>query len=136
MSLQEQIDSLITILNSNNSTTRPLLDNHSIPICLTLNFLIKHGKINDAKAYLKNVLFSIRLGYETHRRLPDGNNSVDNVIRFTARKEKSVFYSDKTSHLIGILFEYLAILNMAEEYEFNQKFFENIPIGIWCVCSL
>lgn len=128
--VDEQLFNLITVLNSNDGTTRPFLDNHSIPICLTLNFLIQHGRINDAKKYLRNVLSSIQLGFETHKRLPDGNNRLESVIQFIVTGKKSVYYQEQTSHLFGILFEYLATLDMAVEYGVFKRFVEKIKIDL------
>jgi hypothetical protein len=111
-------------LNANDGISRPFFDNHSIPIALTLNFLIRNGHKEPAMSYLRNVVDSILLGYRTHGRLPDGNNSMDSVIRLAVTRKKSVYYQDGTSHLFGMILEYTAILNMEEEYHTFRAFIE------------
>ncbi|MBS1598463.1 MAG: hypothetical protein JST75_09555 [Bacteroidetes bacterium] len=125
-----QLQTLIEILNQNDGTTRPLLDNHSIPICLVLDFLIGQDKKEDAKNYLRNVLASIAKGYHTHKRLPDGRNSIESVIRFEVTRKKSVFFEDRTSHLLALLFSYIAALDMQEEYNGFKEFVESINIDL------
>ncbi|MCG9911528.1 MAG: hypothetical protein MH137_09535 [Flavobacteriales bacterium] len=127
---QIKIDYLIAILNGNIQGTRPLLDNHSIPICLVLNYLIKNNREDDAKAFLGNLLGSIQVAYEAHKRLPDGANNLENVIQYVIKREKSISYVDSTSHLIGILFEYLALLGMKNEYYHYRDFVNNLKLDI------
>ncbi len=114
--LDEQLFNLIQILNNNDGTTRPFFDNHSIPICLTLNFLIENSREGDAKSYLRNVITSIQLAYNTHKRLPDGRSRIESVIQLVVTNKKSVYYEEQTSHLFGILFEYLCLLDMKDDY--------------------
>lgn len=124
------IEGLIQVLNANDATTRPLLDNHSIPICLTVAYFVRHGRENDAKSFLRNVFHSVRLGWETFRRLPDGNNRIESVIRFIVTRKKSVFYVDQTSHLIAILFELLVLLDMESEYTEYRPFFAALKLDL------
>lgn len=124
----DQVFVLIEILNKNDGMTRPFFDNHSIPICLTLNFFIAHKRLDAAKSYLKNVLQSIRLAFDIHKRLPDGHNRIESVIQLVLRKQKSVYYEDKTSHLLGALAEYLALLDMEEEYYTFKTFVESCQV--------
>jgi len=124
----DQVFILIEILNKNDGMTRPFFDNHLIPICLTLNFFITHKRIDAARSYLKNVLQSIRLAFDIHKRLPDGHNRIESVIQLVLRKQKSVYYEDKTSHLLGALAEYLAVLDMEEEYYSFKTFVENCQV--------
>lgn len=127
---EQQLVELITILNNNDGTTRPMFDNHSIPICLTINFLINRGKLEDARSYLRNVIRSIQLAFNTHRRLPDGRSRIESVIRFVIAGQKSIYYEDNTSHLFGILSEYLAVLEMQDEYYGFKKFIADLNIDV------
>jgi len=124
----DQVDTLIDILNKNDGMTRPFFDNHSIPICLTLNYFIRHKRLDAARSYLRNVLISMRLAYDANQRLPDGHNRIESVIQFVLRKQKSVYYADKTSLLLGALFEYLALLDMETEYYDFKKFVERCKV--------
>jgi|GEM_PF-307273 len=128
--LDNQINDLTSILNSNDGTIRPIFDNHSIPVCLVLNFLIENGRIEDAKEYLRNVQGAIQVAQQTHQRLPDGKNRIESVIRYIVRRQKSAYYEDATSHLFGILLEYMAVLDMKDEYDAFKKFITAMKIDI------
>lgn len=128
--LDNQIGDLATILNNNDGTTRPIFDNHSIPVCLVLNFLIENERIEDAKAYLRNVQGSIQIAQQTYRRLPDGKNRIESIIRYVVRGQKSVYYEDSTSHLFGMLLEYMAVLNMKNEYAAFKEFIMTLKIDV------
>ena len=119
---------LVQIIN-NNSTKRPLLDNHSIPIFLILTRLMN---INPelAKEYLNELVENIIIGYKVAKRLPDGGNNIETVIRFILTGKKSIYYIDSTSLLIGMLFEFLGILKMENEYKKFRDFISDIKIDI------
>jgi hypothetical protein len=121
---------LCTIIKSNDSVYRPFFDNHSIPLHLILKYFIEKGKLDDAKTFLLNCITAIHLGYYTNKRLPDGRNSIDNIIRYAVRYEKSVYYEENTSHLLGMLYEYLAILGLENEYISLRKFFDEAKIDL------
>ena len=124
----QQTSTLVQLLNANDGISRPFFDNHSIAIALTLNFLIRNGHKEPAIRYLRNVVDSIMLGYRTHGRLPDGNNSMDSVIRLAVTRKKSVYYQDSTSHLFGMILEYIAILNLEEDYHTFRAFIETAKV--------
>jgi hypothetical protein len=127
---KEQINNVIQIINNNDGTSRPFFDNHSIPICLTLNFLINNDRKEDAKSYLSNVIQSIQLSYSTHRRLPDSRNGIESVIQYVVTKKKNVYYEEKTSQLFGIVCEYLCFLDMEEGYIQFKEFLEEIKVDL------
>lgn len=128
--VDEQLDNLLTVLNENDGTARPWFDNHSIPITLTINYLITLGRLDDAKRYLAFVLDSIQLSYYANKRLPDGNNSMENVIRLVVKDDKSIYYEIRTSTLFAILLEYTAVLDMKDLYENFKSFLEEIKIDL------
>lgn len=124
---------LSSVINSNSVSFRPLVDINSIPIIDILNlYLILEDK-KSAVNYLKGVLSYIINGKEKYDRLPDANNSYENVIRFTVTGEKPVYYSDSTSPLLAVLLEYIAILDLEEEYNTVRKFVidNKIDLGIF-----
>jgi len=128
--MAEHISDLQIVIENNDSTHRPLLDIHSIPIIQALDYFISRGKTDEARIYLGKVWESIIVGYKTFKRLPDGNNSIKSVIRYMVTGEKNIYFMDKTSHLMGALLEYLALLNMEEEYEVVQEFLKEIAIDL------
>ncbi|WP_420573035.1 hypothetical protein [Kordia sp.] len=124
---------LSSVINSNSVSFRPLIDINSIPIINILNIYLNLNKKQSAINYLQIVLNYIINGKEKYNRIPDANNSYENVIRFTITGEKSVYYSDSTSPLLAVLVEYTAILNLEEDYNRVRKFIiENeIDLGIF-----
>jgi len=122
---------LTAVINSNDGTYRPILDDHSIPILLTTLFYIKNGFHKNAKDYILKVFEQIMLGKNLGGRLPDGNNNPESIIRLIVRREKSVYYEDNGSMLIGMLFELLAVLKMEEEYYLMKKQFDNLQLSTY-----
>lgn len=124
---------LIPILNANSVSSRPLLDIHSIPIIDILKLLTETGDTESAKNYLSEILFYICLGKDKYDRLPDANNSERNVIKLITTKEKSIYYSDSTSPLLAVLMEFIAILDMEEEYYKMRDFVKKhkIDLGVF-----
>ncbi|WP_036841311.1 hypothetical protein [Polaribacter sp. Hel_I_88] len=121
---------LLNVIKANSVSARPLLDIHSNVIIDILIILIKNGELDEAKTYLKEVLAYIKLGKENHDRLPDANNSIENVIKFTVTRNKPVYYSDSTSPLLSVLVEFVAILGLENEFNMVKKFVEKYDIGL------
>lgn len=124
---------LSAVINANSVSLRPLVDINSIPIVDVLNIYLLLGDKLSATNYLQNVLSYIMNGKEKYNRMPDANNSYENVIRFTITKEKPVYYSDSTSPLLAVLLEYVAILNLEDDYNMVRNFvIENkIDLGLF-----
>lgn len=120
---------LITILRNNESAIRPLLDNHSISIFLILDRLIQINR-EEAIKFLKIVIENLKIGYAVSKRLPDGGNNLDVVIRYILTGKKSVYYIDSTSLLMGMLIEFIAILGMEKEYSEFKEFIQQANIDI------
>ena len=55
---------------------------------------------------------------------------MENVIRYVVTGKKSVFYEEKTSHLLGYLFKYLAKFDMDKEYIELRSFVTAIKLDI------
>jgi hypothetical protein len=124
---------LIQVINSNDVADRPLIDIHSIPIINILKLFIDFGKPQNAKNYLQRVLGTIMYTKDNLGFLPDANNSIENVIKFTTIGVKPVYYSDSTSPLLTVLFEFMAILDMEDEYVAMREFVKkhDIELGIF-----
>jgi len=124
---------LISVINSNSVSLRPLVDINSIPIVDSLNLFLSIGEKKSAINYLKGVLSYLINGKEKYDRMPDANNSYENVIRLTVTGNKSVYYSDTTSPLLSVLLEYIAILDLEEEYGIVREFVikHEINLGIF-----
>ena len=130
---KETIEPLVSIINSNSVSQRPLVDINSIPIIDILNLLIGSGDKQSAINYLKGVISYIKSGKEKHNRLPDAHNNYESVIRFIVTNEKPVYYSDSTSPLLAVIIEYIAIFDLEDEYNGIRKFIidKKIDLGIF-----
>lgn len=121
---------LVSIINNNSVSSRPLIDIHSSTIISILNLFIAYGELQNAKNYLKLVLGQIKFTKEKLDFIPDANNSIQNVIKFTITGSKPVYYSDSTSPILTVLLEYLALLDMEEEYEVMKEFIHESKIDL------
>lgn len=126
---KEKCEQIFLEIVKNNASTRPLLDNHSVSIYLTIERLVSID-VKEAKVYLAKVIESIMIAYEMNKRLPDGGNNLEVVIKYVVSNEKSVYYVDSTSLLMGMLLEYLAIFNMNKEYLEFRKFIKETGTDI------
>lgn len=108
------------LILQNNVSTRPLIDIHSNTIVDILNLMIEFDAIDDAKEYLSLVIGYIIYRKEKNGILPDANNSIENVIKFTTTGKKPIYYSDSTSPILSVLLEYTAILDLEKEF-YNLK---------------
>ena len=124
---------LSAVINANSVSLRPLVDINSTPIINILNIYIHLNDKQSAINYLQGVLSYLINGKKKYDRMPDANNSYENVIRFTIENEKPVYYSDTTSPLLAVLLEYIAILNLEDDYNMVREFvIENkIDLGLF-----
>lgn len=127
------LEILEDVINKNNVARRPLIDIHSLTLINVLNILIELGDLDYAKNHLMEVCGYITLRYRDYKILPDANNSIINVIKFTQTRMKPVYYSDSTSPLLSVIMEYLALLDMEKTF-YDMKDFVNtnkIDLGLF-----
>ena len=124
---------LSEVLNNNSVSAKPFIDIHSLPIMDAVNLLIASNEPEHAKTYLNEVFSYIKIRKDKYDILPDASNSIENVIKLTVTGIKPVYYSDSTSPILGVLLEYLAILDMKESYEFMRDFIieKEIDLGVF-----
>jgi hypothetical protein len=130
---KEVAKQFLSVIGTNSVSCRPLVDINSIPIIDILNLLIFIEDKQSAINYLTSILGYLINGKEKYNRMPDANNDYESVIRFTVTGEKPIYYSDSTSPLLAVLMEYIAILNLKQEYYNVREFIiENkIDLGIF-----
>ncbi len=92
-----------TIILNNSGCSRPLLDNHSIPIVLTLLFFIANGEEDFAAEYLRNIFNNIVLIKAIDGRLPEFSSDMDSLIEYCATGQRPENYTDNASYLINTL---------------------------------
>lgn len=118
------------VVQANNVSARPLIDIHSITIIGILNFFIALGDLETAKKYLIEVCGYVTLRHRDYKILPDANNSISSVIKFTESRAKPVYYSDSTSPLLNVIMEYLVILEIEDRFFFMKKFINDNKIDL------
>ena len=131
LSIKKKKEILSNVIKSNDGTYRPLLDNHSVPIIMIILFYIENGYISEAKEYLNNVFEQIIINKNMIGIMPDGKNNPESLIRLIVRREKSIYYEDSASMLLGMLFEVLAVLKMKDEYSNYKEHFKNIQLSTY-----
>ncbi|MEP6261476.1 MAG: hypothetical protein ABJ092_07860 [Gillisia sp.] len=121
------------VVQHNSVSKRPLLDIHSLVIVNTIELFIQTDDIDSAKSYLKSVLATIHYRKKKSGMLPDANNSIQNVIKYTVTGTKPVYYSDSTSPLLAVLLEYIALFGLEEEYNQLRIFVKkhDITLGLF-----
>ncbi len=106
-----------TIIHNNSGCSRPLFDNHSVPIVLTLIFLIMNDEKDFAAKYLRDILNNIALLKLIDGRFPELTNNLDSLIEYCATGKRPENYTDESSYLINILFEFSVILERKELFD-------------------
>jgi len=106
-----------TIIHNNSGCSRPLFDNHSVPIVLTLIFLIMNDEKDFAAEYLRDVLNNIVLIKIMDGRLPEISSNLDSLIEYCATGKRPENYTDESSYLINTLFEFSVILERKELFD-------------------
>lgn len=121
------------VLKRNSVSSRPLLDIHSLSIIDATVFFMSRGRIDLAQQHLQDVMGNIMFGYETHKRLPDASNNIQNVVKYFATGVKPVYYIDSVSPLITVILELSVILELKQSFEsFRDFVLENeIDLGLF-----
>lgn len=126
-------DMVVNIIQSNSVSQRPLLDIHSLIVTNIVKLLLETEDNDFAKYYLKGILGTLRFRKKKSGMLPDANNSIESVIKYTVTGEKPVYYSDSTSPFLALAVELFALLDMEPEYDHLQKFIHDnkITLGLF-----
>ena len=106
-----------TIIHNNSGCSRPLFDNHSVPIVLTLIFLIMNDEKDFAAKYLSDILNNIALLKFIDGKFPELTNNLDSLIEYCATGKRPENYTDESSYLMNTLFEFSVILERKELFD-------------------
>ncbi|WP_338790925.1 hypothetical protein [Bernardetia sp. MNP-M8] len=137
-SLKNSKNTLIKLISNNLEGLRPLLDNHSIAIHNTLNYLVENNEnelfteeeVAFVPDFLNTIYASLCITQNLRKRFPELNNNIEVVIEAIATREKPHNYSDKSSLLITMLFEYLVVFASKNLYNMYSSFFKNKDINL------
>ena len=132
---QERVLKLIDDVISNNpSSHRPLLDNHGIDMCLAALAFMYGGRADVVPYVAVRVLDGLGVCKRLNRPLPELHNNLDYVIEAIAYGEKPLGYTDGSSTIISMLFEFLLLLPSEQASSFYDNLkdaFEGINLQHW-----
>lgn len=114
-----QKELLFHILEQNKGCTRPVLDDHYIPITWTVLFILSSSQLFEsdlqkAHAYLVDILDSLVLTKRLRKRFPEMRSNVEALIEFVATDTRPSDYKDSSSILITVVFELFSMIGLDE----------------------
>jgi hypothetical protein len=124
------------VIESNIGCQRPLIDEHLISILNVFIFFYKNESSTWSDRdflhfFLTELLYNILVVYKQHKRFPELSGNINALIEFMTTNKRPSEYQDKSSLLINILFELIAILNTELLYsEFRSSFAEQINLQV------
>ncbi len=112
----KQKDLIIELIENNSGFSRPIFDNHSIPIIQLLLFFsdkksLRKKDVEFLGNFIKDIISNLKIEKIRHNRLPEFYNRFDAVIEFMAIGKKPEEYCDTSSILLAILLEVTVIFN-------------------------
>lgn len=112
----KQKDLIIELIENNSGFSRPIFDNHSIPIIQLLLFFTDEKSLRqkDVKflgGFISDVISNLKIEKIRQNRLPELYNRIDITIEFSAIGDKPEEYCDTSSILLAILLEVTVIFN-------------------------
>ncbi len=123
-------DMLITLINNNSGFTRPLVDNHSIPIVQLFLFFsnskLRQKDIDFLASYICKIIDNILLSKLYKKRFPELYNRISLVSEFIYKEQKPQEYIDTSSILLTILLEFAVIFNAKKWYDIIRTHFNEI----------
>jgi len=129
--VDRQIQALITVIDSNIGCRRPLLDRHSKPVLLVALYILEFTKSdsqyrNWLNNYIVSCLDNILMIHMARKRYPEFNDNEQALIEYASTGTRPYDYSDKSSMMIMIFIELLAILDNKDIYIQTKKNFSTI----------
>lgn len=122
-------ETLFDILENNDGCARPLLDNHSIPILATFLFALEDENLSQEDFnfmggnYLLRIFNNLMVIKSTRGRFPELHNNPATLTEYVSTKTRPYNYEDRSTLLITILFELVAVFNADFIYkQFRDQF--------------
>ena len=129
--LGQVLESLVNAIRNNPARHRPLLDNHSIDIFLGMWPLLLTGHTGFVSWWLQDILEHLAIRKRFYGVLPELTNNIDAVIEYESTAERPVGYTDSSSMLIYMLFEFCLLLDAEELYSAYRETFEDVNLQVW-----
>ncbi len=126
------IESLIQILKNNSGCSRPLLDNHSVPILLVIKLLYENSRYDIIKDYIFEIFNNIAKIKTIRNRMPELYNNIDALVEFCATNERPSNYYDSSSYLLEILIEICIKFDNNDIFnDFSEYLTKNIELLVY-----
>jgi hypothetical protein len=129
--LEQALGLLVNAIRNNPSRHRPLLDNHSVDIFLGMWPLLLAGHTEFVGWWLQDIFEHLVIRKRFYGRLPELTNDIDAVIEYEATGERPVGYTDSSSMLIYMLFEFRLLLDAEALYSAYREAFEDVNFQVW-----
>jgi hypothetical protein len=114
---------LMEIIDNNDGCARPLLDNHSIAILNAILYFLKDKNLTQAELnfiggdYLVRIFNNLMIIKTIRGRFPELHNNANTLTEYVSTKTRPYNYEDRSSLLIPILFELVALFNAKSIYK-------------------
>ncbi len=125
---------LKNVVNNNQGCEKLLLDNQSIAIENIFLFYLNHKDFTTEDVeflgdYLFNLFDNLLITYRKHKRFPELYSNMNSLVEFATSGTKPYGYEDRSSLLITLLFELIALLNAEFMYnQFRKEFHQKINL--------
>jgi hypothetical protein len=133
---KHQKKALLEIVSNNDGCCRPVVDNHLIPILNVVFFFLQHDDLTKEELlfigqYLNSILDNLMVIKVTRDRFPELHSNVQLLAEFIANDERPDEYEDRSSLLITVLMELLAVINAESIYSsFKDGFKEKVNLQV------
>lgn len=112
----KQKDLIIELIENNSGFSRPIFDNHSIPIIQLLLFFADKKSLREKDlqflgGFINEIISNLRIEKIRDNRLPELYNRLDLTIESLALGDKPEGYCDTSSILLAILLELTVVFN-------------------------
>ena len=105
------------MINNNTSSGSPCYDEQIIDISLAILLVISTKRVEDAQAWIKELVGRILYGFQSGHHFPIASDSFEDLIEFKINKLDSLERElKKLSTLIPTLLQWCVALNLAECY--------------------
>ena len=131
LAMRTVANQMVSLLNANSATNRPLIDLHHIELFLIWRTLWQIGRVNDIYSWLTILRSSLLIRRAGTIPLPfiDGGNSLDLCFEYAATGERPPEFNDQSSMLLLCLLEFCFSLQPAQRNELLALYYREIILG-------
>jgi hypothetical protein len=129
-------DQLLNVINNNPASASPRLDRHIVDISLALIFLLAMGKLDETRAWLRDIAKRLDWCYTFKQYFPISTDSVDDLAELRIDKsDRFVSRMMSTSWALATIGGFCALLQMNDAYmmlaEGQRKRYAKVCAQFW-----